>query len=139
MALTGVYLVPPVTSRFAPKTVILTTLLVMLFGVLAFMLDPVPILFYVLLIPIVVAFAINYPQMITLFSLSVDESDQGWVMGISIALFTLGSALISLVGGPLMAINIHLPFILSIGAAVTALLLVSLLSRSETMSFLNKK
>lgn len=138
MALTGAYLAPSVMSRFAPKNIILTTLLVMLFGVLAFMLNPVAVLSYVLLIPIVVAFAINYPQMITLFSLSVDESDQGWVMGISIALFTLGSALISLVGGSLMTLNIHLPFILSIGAAVTALLLVSLLWRSETMSFLMK-
>ncbi|MCP3940454.1 MAG: TCR/Tet family MFS transporter [Desulfobacteraceae bacterium] len=133
MALTGAFLSSPLMKRFAPKTVVITTLLVMMAGVFVFMINPVPILSYVLLIPIVVAFAVNYPQMITLFSLSVDDSEQGWVMGISVAIFTLGSGIISLVGGQLMAINIHLAFIVSMVSGLIAFVLVLFFWRDKTM------
>ena len=89
---------------------------------------------YVLIVPLVVAFAVNYPVMLTLFSASVDSSEQGWVMGVTIALFTLGAGLISLAGGQLMAINIHLPFVVAVGAAVLAMILVTLLWRQEDMA-----
>lgn len=50
-------------------------------------------------IPIVVAFAIGYPTMLAFFSASAGDDEQGWVMGITMALFTLGSGMISLAGG----------------------------------------
>ncbi|MCP3940126.1 MAG: TCR/Tet family MFS transporter [Desulfobacteraceae bacterium] len=133
MALTGAFLVSPLLTRFKSKTVVLTTLLIMLSGVVVFMLNPIPVLSYVLLIPIVVAFAVNYPQMITLFSLSVDNSQQGWVMGISVAIFTLGAAIISFVEGQLMAVDINMPFIVAIGAGITAIILVVFLWRGKAM------
>ncbi len=124
MAMTGAFLVAPLFARYTAKKVVLSSCLVMLLGVFAFMLNPVPSLSYVLLVPIVVAFGVNYPQMITLFSINVDESEQGWVMGVSFALFTLGTGMISLVGGELMGIDIRLPFMVSIGSFAVALILV---------------
>lgn len=133
MALTGAYLVAPVMGRFKAKTVVVVSCLVMGLGVLCFLLNPVALLSYALLVPIVVAFAINYPQMVTLFSLSVDESDQGWVMGISIALFTMGSGLISLLGGDLMGIDLRLPFIVAIGSFALAAIFALGLWRGRPM------
>jgi DHA1 family tetracycline resistance protein-like MFS transporter len=133
MALTGAFLVAPLFARYSAKKVVLGSCLVMLLGVLAFMLNPVPILSYVLLVPIVVAFGVNYPQMVTLFSLNVNESEQGWVMGVTIALFTLGTGTISLIGGELMGIDIRLPFMVSIGSFAVALLLVLSFWRGKAM------
>ncbi|MCP4089601.1 MAG: MFS transporter [Gammaproteobacteria bacterium] len=133
MAMTGAFLVAPLFARYTAKKVMLGSCLVMLLGVFAFMLNPVPILSYVLMVPIVVAFGVNYPQMITLFSHNVDESEQGWVMGVTFALFTLGTGMISLVGGKLMGIDIRLPFMVSIGSFAVAFLLVFLFWRGKAM------
>ncbi len=133
MGMTGAFLVAPLFARYTAKKVMLGSCLVMLLGVFAFMLNPVPILSYVLMVPIVVAFGVNYPQMITLFSHNVDESEQGWVMGVTFALFTLGTGMISLVGGKLMGIDIRLPFMVSIGSNAVALLLVFSFWRDKAM------
>lgn len=133
MALTGATLVAPLFARYAAKQVVLGSCMVMLVGILAFMLNPLPSLSYILLIPIVVAFAVNYPQMLTLFSLNVDESDQGWVMGVTFALFTFGTGSISLLGGVLMGIDIRMPFMVAIGSFAVAILLVVFLWRGKAM------
>ncbi|MCP4089602.1 MAG: MFS transporter, partial [Gammaproteobacteria bacterium] len=133
MAMTGAFLVAPLFARYTAKKVVVGSCLVMFLGVFAFMLNPVPILSYVLLVPIVVAFGVNYPQMITLFSLNVDESEQGWVMGVAIALATLAAGTISLIGGELMGIDIRLPFMVSIGSFAVALILVLSFWRGKAM------
>lgn len=50
-------------------------------------------------------------------------------MGVTIALFTLGAGLVSVVAGPLIAINIHLPFIIALCSYVVALVFLLTLWR----------
>ena len=132
-------LVLPITNRFRKKPIILGTLVVMAVSVISMIINPSPMLAYVLIVPLAVAFSVNYPVMLTLFSAAVDSSEQGWVMGVTVALFTLGAGLISLAGGQLMAINIHLPFVVAVGAAVLAMIFVTLLWRQEDMAQLGPR
>ena len=74
-----------------------------------------------------------------MFSETVDETQQGWVMGVTIALFTLGSGSISLVGGLTMAENRDLPFMIGLGAFVIALILVATVWRSTKVILLDPK
>ena len=139
LGLASATLVVPLTARFRKKPIILGTLAVMALSVIAMTVNGSSLLAYVLIVPLVVAFAINYPVMLTLFSASVDSSEQGWIMGVSIALFTLGTGLISLLGGRFMASDIHLPFMVSIGAAALAAILVTLLWSKEDMARLDPR
>ncbi|MEO1106094.1 MAG: hypothetical protein AAFW98_20570, partial [Pseudomonadota bacterium] len=50
-------------------------------------------------------FGVAYPTMLGLFSGSVGEADQGWVMGITTAVFTLAGGVMSLIGGVLMSLD----------------------------------
>ena len=68
--------------------------------------------------------------MLSIFSASVDERAQGWVMGVSTALFTLAAGSISLLGGELMALNIRLPFFVCAGGAAVALVLIATVWRA---------
>ncbi len=111
----------------------------MAFGVLVFILNPIPRLSYILIIPFVVAFGVNYPLMITLFSASVDETEQGWVMGVTVALYTLGAGLISLFGGQLMSLDIRWPFFISMASLVLAMIFVVLLWRDARVRALNAR
>jgi MFS transporter, DHA1 family, tetracycline resistance protein len=67
--------------------------------------------------------------MLSLFSESANADEQGWVMGITIALFTLGSGLISLAGDAMMAIDAALPFITSVASFLVALVFIATLWR----------
>jgi hypothetical protein len=71
--------------------------------------------------------------MMTLFSNAVGPSEQGWVMGVTVALYTLGAGIVSLTGGWLMSINIHMPFVISIGSGLIALVLALTLWRRDMM------
>tara|TARA_B110000977_G_scaffold183692_1_gene246587 strand:+ start:55 stop:393 length:339 start_codon:yes stop_codon:yes gene_type:complete len=95
--------------------------------------NPTPALAYVLIATFFIPFALYYTTMLTLFSGAVDQTEQGWVMGISVALFTLAAGVISLLGGWLMAIDIRLPFIVSVISALVAMALIAVLWRGPTM------
>jgi hypothetical protein len=68
----------------------------------------------------------------------VDDSEQGWVMGVTVALFTLGAGLVSLLSGDVMAVNIHLPFIFAVVSALIGMLLVFMLWRGEDIRVLDR-
>ncbi|MFZ9036051.1 MAG: MFS transporter [Francisellaceae bacterium] len=82
---------------------------------------------YLLAIPAMLAFGLAYTSMLSLFSHSVDESRQGWVMGITVSLFTSGAALTSLFGGWLMTLDINATMIVAISGFVVSLLLIAIL------------
>lgn len=70
------------------------------------------------------AFGVAYTNMLGMFSHSVSDKKQGWVMGVTVSLFTSGSAITSLFGEKLLDISVNLPFILAIIVFVlTAILL----------------
>lgn len=130
MALASAFLVTPFTKRFTKKQVVSGSIVAMAAGLVLFLANPNPALAYIAIVPFVAAFGVNYPVMLTFFSLSVNEKEQGWVMGVTVALYTLGAGLVSLAGGSLMSINIRLPFYIGIAALILAAFLVTLLWRS---------
>ena len=138
MAAASSMLAGPFSTRFRKIPTITFSIIVMAVSLTLFMLNGDSQLSYVLIIPIVVAFAIGYPTMLTLFSMSVGKDEQGWIMGISIALFTLGSGAISLAGGAMMAVDARLPFMAGIASFVIALILVVTLWRQSDVTALDK-
>ena len=139
LGLAGAFLMGPLSARYSRKSVIYGALIVMILAEVGLLFNPSPWLAYVLIVPLFAAFAINYATMLTLFSAAVGPSEQGWVMGVSIALFTLGTGAISLIGGSLMAINVHLIFIVAIGAGLIALALIAVLWGKDVMAKLDPR
>ena len=65
-----------------------------------------------------------YPALLGTFSASVSDAEQGWIMGVTTAGFTLAAGIFSLIGGVMMAVDIRLPFYICIAAAIGALILM---------------
>lgn len=139
MALTSAFVVAPLNQRYPRIRVIVAGLALMAVSTGASIVNPSPIAAYILIAPMIFGFAIYYPTVLTLFSVAVSEGEQGWVMGVTVALYTLGAAIISLMGGRLMAIDIHLPFITSLASALLALLLMAALWRGEDIRALDRR
>lgn len=139
MAVASLALVGPLTTRFRKIPTMTVAMAAMALSLAAFTWNPDPHMVYVLIVPMVMGFAVAYPTQIALFSASARADEQGWVMGISIALFTLGSGLISLVGGALMAMDPRLPFIAGIASLVIALLLVAAFWRNPDFRALDRQ
>ncbi len=127
MAFSSGVLVGPLSARFRKIPTVAFTVAVMAVSLTAFMVNGYSRLSYLLVVPVVVAFAICYPTMLALFSESAGADEQGWIMGVSIALFTLGSGMISLAGGGMMAISAYLPFMAGIASFLVALIFVATL------------
>lgn len=127
----SLYLVGPVLARYRYINVMLVTVIIMTVFIAAYVLNPVSALAYVLVIPIIAAFGITYPTLLSMFSASVDPSRQGWVMGVCVALFTLGSGSVSIGGGSLMAVNPGLPLYVGCGSCIVALVLIVILWRGN--------
>lgn len=132
IAVTGAVIVGPITKHFPKRGIIYGTLVGMAAGLVMFLLNPIAALSYIMIVPFVVAWAVNYPVILTIFSGSVGPAEQGWVMGVTVALYTLGAGIISMVGGDFMAIDIRLPFLIAIGSVVLAGLLAISLWRGKS-------
>ncbi|MCY6381488.1 MFS transporter [Hoeflea prorocentri] len=139
MAFGSTVLLGPVLERFSQIRIVTVTVIIMAASLALFIWNPVPALSFVLVIPILCAFSITYPTLLLMFSETVDETEQGWVMGVTIALFTLGSGSISLIGGLTMATDRDLPFLIGIAAFVVALILVATAWRSHAVVQLDPK
>ncbi|MEM1129399.1 MAG: MFS transporter [Pseudomonadota bacterium] len=124
IAISGTFFVAPVQQRFGKRVVIGATLVVWLFAIVAFITitygpaDFLPPFFFYLI------FGVSYPLFLGLFSSAVEDADQGWVMGVTTAVFCLAGGITSLMGGWLMGIDIRMPYFIAGTAAVLALLLV---------------
>ena len=138
MAFASGLLVGPVTKRFRKIPCVAASVVLMAVSLSVFLVNGVPLLSYVLVVPIVVGFAIGYPTILALFSASAKDDEQGWVMGLSIALFTLGSGAISLIGGAMMAIDPRLPFMTGIASYVIALIFIATLWRQADVQALDR-
>jgi DHA1 family tetracycline resistance protein-like MFS transporter len=139
MAITSTLLVGPTIQRFGKSATVWMSLLVMAASTFLSVLNPHPLLAYVLIAVYFVPFALYYPTMLTLFSSSVQENEQGWAMGVAVALFTLSAGGISLLGGWLMSINLNLPFLISGVSAVIGAVLIGILWRREDVKALLQK
>jgi MFS family permease len=133
MGLASFFLVGPVSDRFGKRPILYVSIGLMALSAVLSAINPSPVLAFVLVATFIVPFALYYPTMLTLFSAAVEETEQGWVMGVAVALFTLGAGTISLLGGWLMSIDIHLPFLIAAAALAFSMGLIWLLWRGEDM------
>ncbi|MEM7303862.1 MAG: MFS transporter, partial [Pseudomonadota bacterium] len=74
-----------------------------------------------------------------LFSGSVGPSEQGWVMGVTVAIYALGSGTITALSGSLMAINLRMPFMIAVACCILALVFMARLFRHPGVQALDKK
>jgi len=88
----------------------------------------------IFIIIIALLFGVSYILMLSLFSSCVDDSKQGWIMGITISLFTLGAGSISLIGNILLDLNINLLFILTASGMFISAVLMQLFFRKQQVN-----
>lgn len=127
LAFSSTFLVVPAQNRFNKQSIILTTLLVWSACTLAFILSPVALLCFLPVFVFYFVFGIGYPTFLGLFAASVSDDEQGWVMGVTVAVFTLVAGVMSLAGGELMNIDIRLPFYIVIAMALAGVGALSIL------------
>jgi hypothetical protein len=89
LAYSSTFLVEPAQKRFSKQRIIGTSLLVMALAALSFVAAPIAVLCFVPVFAFYFFFGISYPTLLGLFSGSVSQADQGWVMGVSTAVFCL--------------------------------------------------
>lgn len=118
LAFSSTFLVAPAQRRFDKQTIIAVNFIVWAACTAAFIASPVAILCFVPVFIFYFVFGVSYPTFLGLYSASVSDEEQGWIMGITIAVFTLVAGLMSLLGGDLMSIDIRAPFYIVIVAAL---------------------
>ncbi len=136
IALSGTFLVGPSQERFPKRVIFRTTMVVMIVCALSFVTIPNPILTYVPVFFFYLFFGVSYPLILGVFSKSVSEHDQGWVMGVTTAVFCLAGGIMSLIGGGLMSLDIRLPYYIAALSAALALIAAFTTWRSKEMQTL---
>ena len=122
LATSSTFLVKPAQARFDKRRIVGVSLVTMVVCALAFVWLPVAALTYLPVFLFYFVFGVSYPTLLGMFSGCVSEADQGWVMGVTTAVFCLAGGIMSLMGGELMSLDIRLPFYLSAAAAAAGLL-----------------
>jgi predicted MFS family arabinose efflux permease len=126
LAFSSTFLVKPVQQRIDKRQIMRASLMTMVVCAFAFALLPVAALTFVPVFLFYFLFGVSYPTVLGIFSGSVGEADQGWVMGVTTAVFCLAGGIMSLIGGGLMSVDIRLPFYIAAGAAALGLLAMAL-------------
>jgi len=130
LVISSAVLVSIVNQRFSKQSVVLGAAAVFAISCLVIVVSTSVIPVYLAPLPMAVAFAVGYPTLLSLFSAAVSDSEQGWVMGVTTALWTLGAGLTSLLGGELMAGGLTYPFLFAMGAALLSIVLIATLWRT---------
>jgi predicted MFS family arabinose efflux permease len=125
LAFSSTFLVKPVQKRVDKRTIIATTVFVWIFASLAVAFSPYAILCFVPIFLFYLFFGVAFPTILGLFSGSVGDADQGWIMGITTAVFTLAGGIMSLIGGSMMSFDIRFPYFFA--ATMAALALVAIM------------
>ncbi len=126
LATSSTFLVKPVQQRFDKRRIVGVSLMTMVICVLAFALVPVAFLTFIPVFFFYFLFGVSYPTLLGMFSGSVSEADQGWVMGVTTAVFCLAGGITSLMGGWLMSLDIRSPFYIAAASAGLGLLVMVL-------------
>jgi len=126
LAISSTFLVKPVQARIEKRQIVGASLFTMAVCALGFVLLPVAVLTYVPVFVFYFLFGVSYPTLLGLFSSSVSSNDQGWVMGVTTAVFCLAGGVMSLIGGGLMSVDIRLPFYIVSATAAAGLILLIL-------------
>ena len=124
VAVTGPFLPGFFERHTTKRRIVISTLALFACAALTFVAAPSGLLAFIPIAVFAIAFSVGYPTLLSIYSLSVDESEQGWVMGVTTALYTLGAGLTSLIGGEAMAFNIRMPFFYAAAVAALGIVLV---------------
>ncbi|WP_420335471.1 MFS transporter [Roseibium sp.] len=139
IAISSTFFVVPIQKRFTKERILAVNFIVWILATSMFILSPDGPLTYVPIFCFFFIFGIAYPTLLSIFSASVGPEEQGWVMGMTIAVFTFNAGAMSLIGGELIGINLDLPFYIVIGCALTALVVMFLLwNKPEVKTLLRK-
>lgn len=133
MACASSYLVPLLATRFKRLHIIAGTMLLIALGNVLFVLNPSWLAAYVLILPISIGLGVAYPTVLALFSGAAKPGEIGWVMGLTISVYALGTGTLSLLGGPMMTFNIGMPMLLASMLALIALILIATLGRGNRL------
>ncbi|WP_422374565.1 MFS transporter [Roseibium sp.] len=126
LAFSSTFLVVPAQKRFSKEAILGITFTVWAVSAGAFVAAPAAWMTYLPIFCFYFVFGIAYPTFLGLYSAAVSDEEQGWVMGVTIAVFTLVAGVISLLGGELIGLDLDLPFYGVIIAAVVALVVMFL-------------
>ena len=126
LATSSTFFVDSTLGRFGKLPVISVVTMVMALSAIGFIVTPLPVLCYAFVATYYFGFGLAYPALLGIFSASVSDAEQGWIMGVTTAGFTLAAGIFSLIGGVMMAVDIRLPFYVCLVAALGALLLMRL-------------
>ncbi len=128
---TSSFLVGPFQERMTRSAMLVVSAVIMIASIALLIAAPSAAIAYLAFVPLGFAHGIGAPAMFALFSASVDETLQGWVMGVSVAVWTLAAGLNSLIGGELLAFGLRNPFYLAIGYGVLLLIGIATIGRSD--------
>lgn len=95
---------------FSTKQIAFYSIIITGVGMLA-MLFNVEWVMWALFVPVSMGGALFYVVLLTLFSDSVGDNSQGWVMGVFAAIVAVSWSLSGVLSGVLSAINFYIPFI----------------------------
>lgn len=126
LALSSTFLVKPAQQKFDKKLIIQASATVMLVCSLAVALAPIAWLCFIPVFFFYFVFGVSYPTILGIFSGSVSAKDQGWIMGVTTAVFCLAGGIMSLIGGELISIDIRLPYYIAAAAAIVGLIVMYL-------------
>jgi DHA1 family tetracycline resistance protein-like MFS transporter len=130
LAFSSTFLVAPVQKRFGKQSILMVNFLVWGVCTAIFIASPVAIFCFVPVFVFYFIFGVSYPTFLGLYAASVSDEEQGWIMGITTAVFTFVAGCMSLLGGELMSIDIRLPFYIVIAAALLGAVLLRFVWRT---------
>ncbi|MEO1092073.1 MAG: MFS transporter [Pseudomonadota bacterium] len=133
LAVTSTVLLPRIAALASPFRLVVVLVVIEIAVVTSFVVSLDVTIVFIAITAMGAIHAVLFPTFLGLFSKVVDAADQGWVMGVSIALFTLASAIASLVGGAVGEASVAGLFGLSIAAAAATLLAVAIAWRTPAM------
>lgn len=132
MAISNIWLVPRFSSRFNPQILVIVCLFIMLISTALLLLNNSYLPYFVSAF-FMLAFALAYTNMLSLFSSSVSDQHQGWIMGITVSLFTLGSFLTSMLTQALLNIDMNFPIFISMIAFIMAIFVLACRKGKESL------
>ncbi|MEM6846587.1 MAG: MFS transporter [Pseudomonadota bacterium] len=130
IAITSTVLLPKVMGLAVPRTLMVGLIVLEITATLTFVGFEMQAVAFVCIAVMGFVHASMYPTFLKLFSGSVSDEDQGWVMGVTISLFTLSSGIAALVGGLIGAANFDAMFFFGAGSSLMALLAIALVWRT---------
>lgn len=133
LAIASTFLVAPTNARISRRRILTLNFLVWIPASLAFAFAPVPAFALAAVFVFYFSFGIAYPTFLSTFASSVGPSEQGWVMGMTIAVFTAIGGVISLLGGALSGLDPKLPFFVCAVTAAISIAVIGLAWKSEAL------